>query len=185
MSTELVGKQLGILHDLLPQVTHFGVLINPKHLTQNDIVKNAQAAASAIGCTIDVLTASTGAEIDDMAARLADNKDANGLVVSNDPLFIAERVRLFEAAARDRLPVIYPFREQAQGGGLMSYGPDLDARDREVAHYVGRILNGERPADLPVMRSSKFDFVLNLRTAKALGVTFPPTLVALADELIE
>jgi putative ABC transport system substrate-binding protein len=185
MSSDLVGKQLGILRDVLRQATHFGVLINPKNVSQKAVLENAQAAASASGCTMEVLSASTGAEINDALVRLANDKRVEGLLVSNDPLFIAERARLIEAATRNRIPMIYPFREQTEAGGLMSYGPDLDARDREVAHYVGRILNGEKPADLPVLRSTKFEFIINLKTAKALGLTFPSGLLSIADEVIE
>jgi putative ABC transport system substrate-binding protein len=185
MSSELVGKQLGILRDLLRQAAHFGFLISPNNVSQKTILENAQAAASASGCTIEVLIASSSAEINDVLVRLASDKRVEGLLVSNDPLFIAERDRLIEAATRDRIPMIFPFREQAEAGGLMSYGPDLEARDREVAHYVGRILNGEKPVDLPVLRSTKFEFIINLKTAKALGLKFPSGLLSIADEVIE
>jgi len=185
MSSELVGKQLGILHELLPQAALFGVLSNPKSPLHEFIVRDAQAAATAIGVTIEVLPASTGAEIDAGLARLVDERLGQGLLVSNDSLFIAPRVQLAVAAARYRLPAIYPFREQAKAGGLMSYGPDLAERDREVGHYVGRILNGEKAGELPVLQSTKFEFVINLKTAKALGLTFPPGRLATADEVIE
>jgi putative tryptophan/tyrosine transport system substrate-binding protein len=185
MSSELLGKQLGILRDLLRQATHFGVLINPENVSQKSVLENAQAAASAVGCSIEAMIADSSAEIDNVLAHLANDRRVQGLLVSNDPLFIAERARLIEAATRDRMPMIYPFREQTESGGLMSYGPDLDARDREVGHYVGRILNGEKPEDLPVLRSTKFEFVINLKTAKALQLTFSSGLLSIADEVIE
>jgi putative ABC transport system substrate-binding protein len=185
MSAELVGKQLGILHELLPQAARFGVLSNPKNPIHEFIVRDAKAAATAIGATIEILPASNGAEIDAGLAPLVDERHVEGLLVSNDPVFIAQRVQLAVAAARYRLPAIYPFREQAKAGGLMSYGPDLAVRDREVGHYVGRILNGESPAELPVQQSAKFEFIVNLNTAKALGLTFPPGRLATADEVIE
>jgi len=185
MSAELVGKQLGILHELLPQAARFGVLSNPNSPLHEFIVRDVQTAATAIGATIEILATSTAAEIDAGLTSLVDERHIEGLLVSNDPLFIAQRVQLVGAAARYRLPAIYPFREQAKAGGLMSYGPDLANRDREVGHYVGRILNGESPAELPVLQSTKFEFVVNLNTAKALGLTFPPGRLAIADEVIE
>jgi len=185
MSSELVGKQLGILHELLPQAALFGVLSNTKNPLHEIIVRDAQAAAAAIGVAIEVLPASTGAEIDTGLTRLVDEKHGQGLLVSNDPVFIAQRVQIVDATAHCRLPAIYPFREQAKAGGLMSYGPDLADRDREVGHYVGRILNGEKAGELPVLQSTKFEFVINLKTAKALGLTFPPGRLAIADEVIE
>jgi putative ABC transport system substrate-binding protein len=108
-----------------------------------------------------------------------------GLLVSNDPGFFARRVQIAILAARHQVPAIYPFREHAEAGGLMSYGPNLSDRDREVGHYVGRILKGEKPADLPVQRQSKFEFIINLKTARALGLTISNTMQLLADEVIE
>jgi putative ABC transport system substrate-binding protein len=108
-----------------------------------------------------------------------------GILVSNDPFFLARRIQLAVLAAHYSVPAIYPFREQAEAGGLMSYGPNLADRDRQVGHYVGRILNGEKPGDLPVMQPTKFELVINLRTAKALGLTIPETMLATADEVIQ
>jgi putative ABC transport system substrate-binding protein len=185
LSNELFGKQLGLLHELLPQGSHFGFLSDPKTTVHELAVKDVQAAASAIGGTIEVLTASTSGEIDTAFARLVNEKRVQGLLVSNDPLFLAARVQLAILAARFAVPAIYPFREQAEAGGLLNYGPDLADRDRQVGRYVGRILKGEKPADLPVLRQTKFELVINLKTAKALGLTIPETLLATADEVIQ
>ena len=185
LSSELFGKQLGILHELLPQAAHFAVLSNHKSPIHELVVKDAQAAAAVIGMTIEILPASTRDEIDAVFARIANEKGVQGLLVSNDPLYIAARVQLAILAARFVLPAIYPFREQAEAGGLLSYGPDLVDRDRQVGHYVGRILNGERPADLPVLQQSKFEFIINLRTAKAFGFTISNSMQLLADWVIE
>jgi putative ABC transport system substrate-binding protein len=185
LSSELIGKQLGILHELLPQAAHFGVLSNPENPVHKSVVKDALAAASVMGRTVEVLTASTGSEIDEVFIRLADEKRVQGLLVLADAFFVAQRVHLAILAARYVVPAIYPFPQEAEAGGLMSYGPNLLDRDREVGHYVGRILKGEKPADLPVMQTSKFTLLINLATAKVLGLTVPPTLLAIADEVIE
>jgi putative tryptophan/tyrosine transport system substrate-binding protein len=185
LANELYGKQLGILHELLPQAGHFGVLANPKSANYKLFVKDTQAAASAVGPTIEILEASTGGEIDAVFVHLGDEKRAQGLLVANDPLFIARRVQLAILAARYAVPTIYPFREMVEAGGLLSYGPNLADRDRQIALYVGRILKGENPADLPVQQMSKFELVINLKTAKALGLSDPNSMQLLADEVIE
>jgi putative ABC transport system substrate-binding protein len=182
LSTELLGKQLGMLHELLPRASHFGLLSNPR---AGLLAEDAQAAASAIGARIEVLTASTGGEIDIVFARLASEKRVQALLVTSLPFFLFARVQLAILAARFAVPAIYPFREQAEAGGLLSYGPDLADRDRQVGRYVGRILKGEKPGDLPVQQSTKFELVINLKTAKALGLTIPETLLATADEVIQ
>jgi putative ABC transport system substrate-binding protein len=185
LSAQLVGKQLGMLHELLPQASHFGLLSDPKVSVHELIVKEAQAAASAMGGSIEVLTASTGDEIDAAFSRIANEKRVQGLVVFGAPFFIPARVQLAILAARFVVPTIYPFREQAEAGGLLSYGPDLVDRDREVGHYVGRILKGEKPADLPVQQESKFELVINLQTARAVGLTIPSSILSLANKVIE
>jgi putative tryptophan/tyrosine transport system substrate-binding protein len=186
LSNELFGKQLGILHELLPHAHHVAVLDTSTSLTHESIVKETQAAATAIGQTIEVLIANNNTdEIAAVFARVADEKRVQGLLVSNDPLFRTRRVQLAILAARYALPAIYPFREQVEAGGLLSYGPDLADRDRQVGHYVSLILNGANPADLPVLQSTKFEFVLNMQTAKALGLEVSPTLLSRADEVIE
>jgi len=185
LSTRLLSKQLGILHELLPQASHFGFLTDQTAAVHELMVKDAQTAASAIGGTIEVLTSSTSGEIDTAFARLANEKRVHGLLVSNDPLFLFARVQLAILAARFSVPAVYPFREQAEAGGLLNYGPDLADRDRQVGRYVGRILRGDKPSDLPVLQQTKFEFVINLKTAKALGLTIPETLLATADEVIQ
>ena len=185
LSGGLLGKQLGILHELLPEASHFGLLSDLNSPVHELMVKDAQAAASAISGTIEVLTASTRGEIDTVFARLANEKRVQGLLVSSFPLFIFARVQLAILAARFAVPALYPFREQAEAGGLLSYGPDLADRDRQVGRYVGRILKGEKPADLPVQQQSKFEFVINLLTAKAIGLTIPSSMQSLADVVIE
>ena len=183
---ELVGKQLGMLHELLPQASHFGVLSDPKAGPAHALtVKDAQDAASAIGGSIDVLNASTNREIDAAFARIANEKRVQGLLVSSRSFLLAARVQLAVLAARYVVPAIYPLREHAEAGGLLSYGANLTDCDREVGRYVGRILKGEKPADLPVMQPTRFELVVNLNTALALGLTVPPTLLAQATEVIE
>jgi putative tryptophan/tyrosine transport system substrate-binding protein len=185
LSSELLGKQLGMLHELLPQASHFGLLSDLKSPIHELLVKDVQAAASAIGGTIEVLTASTSSEIDTVFARLANEKRVQGLLVAPSPFFLFARVQLAILAARFAVPAIYPARDNAEVGGLLSYGPDYADRDRQVGRYVGRILKGEKPADLPVQQQTKFELVINLKTAKALGLTIPETLLATADEVIQ
>ena len=185
MSGELIGKQLAILHDLLPQATRFGVLSNPQGWIHDSIVKDAQTAASTIGVTVEVLTASKRSEIDAVFAHLASDNRVQGLLVANHPLFFSHRVQLAILAARLALPAISAFREMVNAGALMSYGPNFQDRDREQAHYVGRILKGESPADLPVQQVSKFALAINVETANAIGLTVPTKLLSTADEVIE
>jgi putative tryptophan/tyrosine transport system substrate-binding protein len=185
LANVLFGKQLGILHELLPQAIHIGVLAYPKSALHEPIVKDTQAAASVIGQTIEILDAGTSDEIDAVFARLRDEKRVQALLVTNDPFFIARRIQLAILAARYAVPAIYPFREMAEAGGLMSYGPNLADRDRQAALYVGRILKGENPANLPVLQMSKFELVINLKTAKALGLSVPNSMQLLADEVID
>ena len=129
--------------------------------------------------------AATGSEIDSLFARLDADKRAQALLVTNDPFYVAQRVQLATLAARYAVPTIYPFREMAESGGLLSYGPNIVERDRQAGLYVGRVLKGERPGEMPVMRASKFELVVNLATAKTLSLEVPPTLLARADGVIE
>jgi putative ABC transport system substrate-binding protein len=184
MSQELTGKQLGLLRELLPRATRFAVLIDRNGPNAPLNTRLAQAAAMAAGRQIEVLTAGTERDIDTAFATLL-QKRADALIVNPNSLFDVRRAQIVSLAARHAVPVIYPSRAAAEAGGLMSYGSSFADLDRQVGIYVGRILKGEKPADLPVQRATKFEFVINLKTAKALGLTVPPTLLAIADEVIE
>jgi putative ABC transport system substrate-binding protein len=148
------------------------------------MMKEAQAAAAILGRQIERLAASTNREIDAAFASLA-QKQVEALVVTPSPLFYNLRAQLAVLAARHAVPAMYIDRDFVVAGGLMSYGPNTEDQYRQVGNYVGRILNGEKPADLPVARATKFEFVINLNTARALDLTIPPTLLALTDEVIE
>jgi putative tryptophan/tyrosine transport system substrate-binding protein len=182
MSNELAAKRLGLLHELLPPATRFAVLVNPKNPTHESLKKDVEAAA--IGPQIEFFTASTGADIDTAFASLV-QKRADALLVHPDNLFINRRVQLTMLAARHAVPAIYPLRPDAEAGGLMSYGTKLADAHRQAGVYTGRILKGAKPADLPVVQPTKFEFVINLQTAKTIGLTVPATLLARADEVIE
>jgi putative tryptophan/tyrosine transport system substrate-binding protein len=184
MNVELEAKRLGLLHELLPRATRFAVLVNPTTPNAQSVTRNAQAAAATIGLHIEVLAASNNREIDMGFASLVE-KQADALLVSTDVLFESRRAQFATLAAYHRVPAIYWQREFAEAGGLMSYGSDLSDQARQVGIYTGRILNGEKPADLPIRRATKFELVINLHTAKLFGLTVPPGLLAVADEVIE
>jgi len=185
LASELFGKQLGILHELLPRAAHVGILTNPTSALREAIAKDTQAAAAALGLTAEILYAAAGSEIDLLFARLDADKRAQALLVTNDPFYVAQRVQLATLAARYAVPTIYPFREMAESGGLLSYGPNIVERDRQAGLYVGRVLKGENPAELPVLQMNKFELVINLKAAKALGLSFPNSMQLLADDVIE
>src|SRR5499433_1507072 len=184
MNAELGTKRLGLLHELLPRAERFAVLLNPNNRNTDALTRDLQATASAIGKQVEVLTARSIREIDAAFASLL-LRSADALVVTPDQLLDTRRVQLVTLATHHRLPTIYAFRENVEIGGLMSYGSSAAERDRQVGIYAGRILNGEKPADLPVIRAAKFEFVVNLQTAKVLGLDVPATLLASADEVIE
>jgi putative ABC transport system substrate-binding protein len=148
------------------------------------LVEDVQAGATSIGRTVDIFCASTSREIDAAFARIVE-KRIEALVLTPGPLFNNNRVQLATLAARHALPAIYSSREFAEAGGLMSYGPSITEEFRQTGIYCGRVLKGEKPADLPVMRATKFEFIINLQTARAFGLEVPPTLLASADEVIE
>lgn len=184
MTGEIAAKQLGLMHELIPQAERFAVLVNPKNPNAEPVTQDVQAAALAIGCQVEVLAASTNRDIDTSFSSVA-QKRADALLVSPDPLFTARRAQLVILATYHRLPAVYFDRMLADIGGLMSYGANLAEQYRQVGVYVGRILKGEKPADLPVIRPTKLEFVINLQTARTLGIEVPPTLLALANEVIE
>jgi ABC-type uncharacterized transport system substrate-binding protein len=175
---ELGAKRLGLLHELQPGAVRVGVLVDPNFPLTQSFVSDVQAAASSIGKQIEVF------EIDTAFARLA-HKPIDALLVGPGPLLNNRCIQLVTLAAYHRVPAIYPWRDGAEAGGLMSYGTSITGAYRQAGMYTGRILKGEKPADLPVMQSTKFEFVINLNTAKIFGLTFPPGLLAIADEVIE
>jgi putative ABC transport system substrate-binding protein len=184
MNTELEAKRLGLLRELVQGAARFAVLVDPTGPGTAESVTVGRMAAAAMGRQVEFLNASTNREIDAAFASLAQNR-IDALQVSNFPLFQNRRVQIVTLAVRHAVPVIYSTREFADVGGLMSYGTSLTDLRRRVAAYTARILNGEKPADLPVMQPTKFEFVINMQTARLIGIDVPPTLLALADEVIE
>jgi putative tryptophan/tyrosine transport system substrate-binding protein len=184
MNVELGAKRLGLLHELIPGAARFATLVNPENPLAKNIVAEQREAASAIERQIEVLHASTNSEIDAAFAILLD-KRAEAVVVNPDSLYFGRRVQIVTLAARHAVPAIYPVREFADVGGLMTYGSNPTEQYRQAGVYAGRVLKGEKPANIPVLRASKFQFVINLQTARTLGLTIPPTLLARADEVIE
>jgi putative ABC transport system substrate-binding protein len=180
----LGAKRLELLHELVPSATVFAMILNPKSPNADVQLKDAQTAAHAIGQQIRIFDASTEAEIDAAFASIAKQK-FDALLVGTDPFFTSQRDRLIALAARNRIPAIYSVREYTQAGGLMSYGASLTDAYRQAGIYAGRILKGTQPTDLPVMQSTKFELVINLKTAKALGLDVPWFLQQRADEVIE
>jgi putative ABC transport system substrate-binding protein len=180
----LGAKLLGLLHELQPGAGRVGVLIDPNYPLTEPFVLDVQAAASSIGKQIEVLEAPTGRDIDTVFASLA-QKPIDALLVGPSPLLNNRRVQLVTLATYHRVPAINSWRGAAEVGGLMSYGTSITDAYRQAGVYTGRILKGEKPADLPVMQSIKFEFVINLNTARAFGLSFPPGLLAIADEVID
>jgi putative ABC transport system substrate-binding protein len=181
---EVGPKQLGLLRELVPTATRIGLLINPGNANAADVIKDMTAAGAATGVQIEVVQASNNLEID-AAFTLLVRKRADGLVVGADSFFFNRRLQIATLATRHAIPAVYNAREYAEAGGLMSYATSLVEAFRQVGIYTGRVLQGAKPADLPVVQSSKFEFVINLSTARALGIEVPPTLLARADEVIE
>jgi putative ABC transport system substrate-binding protein len=183
LSGEVERKQLGLIHDLLPRATHFAILQTGTGVP-GSVISSLRAAADSIGVEIEVLYAGTNAEIDGAFAAMVQNR-TDALLVENLFLFRDRRTQILTLAARHAIPVIYGGRADVEAGGLMSYGPSNTDVNRQFGIYTGRVLKGEKPADLPVMRSTRFEFLINLQTAKTLGIEVPPTLLALADYVIE
>jgi putative tryptophan/tyrosine transport system substrate-binding protein len=180
----LIGKGLGLLHELVPNAAVIGLLIDPRPPESAQILRDAQAAARTIGRELLVLDASTPGEIDAAFAALRQRR-AGALLVSSGTFFTTRRQQIVALAARDAIPAMYSIREYVEEGGLMSYGNDIADGYRRAGLYVARILKGEKPADLPVDQATKFEFVINLKTANALGLEVSPGLSARADEVIE
>lgn len=181
---ELTKKQFEVLHQILPKAALIGFLVNPAVAYARSQTTEAQDAARALGRQLFVVTARTESEIDAAFAALV-KKLAGGVITISDPLLNSRRDQIVALAARHSLPALYPVRDYVAAGGLMSYGTSIIGAYRQVGVYTGRILKGEKPADLPVMRPTKLELVINLKTAKALDLTIPPALIALADEVIE
>jgi putative tryptophan/tyrosine transport system substrate-binding protein len=184
LGSELVAKRLGLLRDLIPAATIVGLLVNPTDPRSKTQIKDMQEAARALGLQIHVLNASTEGEINSAFAKLAELR-AGALIVGTGELFNSRPEQLVRLAERQALPAIYQAREFAAAGGLISYGASRTDAYRQAGIYTGRVLKGEKPADLPVLQSIKFELVLNLKTAKALGLTVPSSLISIVDEVIE
>ena len=184
-SAELAAKRLELLRELVPTAGRVAVLVNPANArTTETTLRDVEAAARAIGLQSQVFNASTSREINAAFARFVRERP-DALFVGLDPLFTNRRVQLILLAMRHAVPATYATREFADAGGLMSYGSNLTDAWRQAGAYAGRILKGAKPADLPVVQASKFELVINAETARMLGLTVPPTLLALADEVIE
>jgi putative ABC transport system substrate-binding protein len=184
LGPELETKRLELLDQLIPGTKPIGVLINPMNPAADIQLRKLQQAADMMKRQIDVVRASTEPDIE-MAFEVVAQDAADGLLVVQDPFYNSRRDQIVALAARYRRPVVYPLREFADVGGLVSYGHDLVDGYRQMGVYVGRILKGEKPADLPVVQPTKFEFVINLKTARTLGLTVPPSLLTTANEVIE
>ena len=184
LTMELGAKRLGILHELLPRMKKVAVLLNPNFPASAPHLREIEAASVVTGVQPLILSATTEADFAPAFKRLEEERP-DALLVGADPFFNSRREQLVALVARQRIPAIYEFREFAEAGGLISYGTDLADAYRLVGVYVGRVLKGSRPADLPVVQAAKFELVINLKAARALNLEIPPTLLARADEVIE
>jgi putative tryptophan/tyrosine transport system substrate-binding protein len=181
---ELGAKRLELLRQLVPKATTMGVLVNPNTPETEAERRDLLAASLKIGQQLSILEVGSDSEIENAFAALV-QRGAGAALIGTGPFLTSHRQQLVALAARSRLPAMYSLREFVADGGLISYGASITEAYRQAGLYVGQILKGEKPADLPVMQSTKFEFVLNLKTAKALGLEVPPPLIALADEVIE
>ncbi len=181
---EVAAKGLGLVRELVPNIRVIGFLVNPSSPEAELETRDVQTAARAVGQQIQILNASSEGEIDTAFASLSNGR-VGALLIGNSVLFNGHSIQLATLAARYAVPTIYDRREFPEAGGLASYGPSLTGSYRQVGNYVGRILKGAKPADLPVMQPTNFELVINLKTAKALDLTVPPNLLTTADEVIE
>ena len=184
VSHELIGKELELLREVVPKVTRMAVLWNPTNPGNLHQLRAAQAAAAALGVHLQPLQTRSPGEIEGAFAAMTRDR-AGALLVLLDSMLLAQRERIAGLAAKNRLPAVYGLRLHVQAGGLMAYGADQLDSSRRVASYVDKILKGAKPADLPVEQPTKFELVINLKTAKALGLTIPPSLLLRADQVIE
>jgi putative ABC transport system substrate-binding protein len=181
---EVETKRLGLLREVVPKTTTIAILLNPKSPSFDKQSRDLQAAASTGGLTVHILAVSTEQNINEAFATFG-QLQIGALMVGTDPSLTSRREQLVTLAARQSIPTMFPWRDGAEIGGLMSYSIDFPDAYRRMGSYVGRVLKGEKPADLPVERVSKFQLIINLKTAKALGLTIPPGVLAIADEVIE
>jgi putative ABC transport system substrate-binding protein len=184
LTREVAPKRLELAHELVPAATVFGLLINPKNPTSETVKRDLQAAAEALGLQLNVLYASTEAEIDDAFTAFR-QMHAGALVIGTDVFFNSHIKQLAALAIRNSVIAIYAYHQFVAAGGLASYGASITDSYRQAGNYVGRILNGEKPADLPVQQATKVELIINLKTAKALGITVPQSVQSRADEVIE
>ena len=184
MTPDLVGKQLGMLKEIVPRVSRVAVLWNPANPGNPPQLKAAEIAARTLGMRLQLLETRSPREIDSAFAAMT-KEGASAVVVLVDVLFIDQRTRIAELAVKARLPTMFSQREHVEAGGLMGYGADLQDTFRRAAGYVDKVLKGAKPADLPIEQPTKFELVINLKTAKTLGLTIPPSLLARADQVIE
>jgi putative ABC transport system substrate-binding protein len=184
LTSALGAKRLGLMHEMVPKVADFAVLAHPTYPASAPFISDVKAGARSMGLRIEVFNASTESEIDTAFAALSARR-LGALLIANHPLFTNRRERIIALAARYAVPTMYAQREFARAGGLISYGTDLPEVYRLIGGYAGRILKGEKPGDLPVLLPTKFEMIINLSTAKALGLQIPDKLLALADEVIE
>jgi len=184
LMTALNPKRLELLSELVPQARKIALLVNPNYSGADEMMRETQEAARAKGVQLHIVKARTEGEIDAAFATLV-QLHAGALVVGNDTFFDGRREQLVEMAARHAIPAIFGWRVFAAAGGLISYGPSVASAYRQAGAYVGRILAGDKPADLPVQQPTKFELLINLKTARALGLQIPDRLLALADEVIE